>query len=180
MNQVLEAIKERRSIRKYEPTPVPDEVLQQVLEAIQWSPSWANSQCWEVVVIKDQGIKEKLQGTMSKGNPSTKAIVDAPVLLAMCAKMERSGFYKDEASTILGDWFMYDLGLATQNVLLTAHSLGLGAVVVGLYDLEAAADVLNVPEDCQLVSLIPLGYPAKGSPAPKRREIAEFTRADTF
>jgi len=75
---------------------------------------------------------------------------------------------------------MFDLGIACQNICLTAHSLGLGTVMVGLFDHDKAGKLLNVPLGYELVLLIPLGYPAKQSSAPKRREISEFTHNDTF
>ncbi len=180
MGELMKAIKDRRSIRKYEDKMVPDDFLNQVLEAVQWAPSWANTQCWEIIVVKEQATKQKLQETMGKGNPATKAIVDAPVILAVCGKLKSSGYYKEQVTTKFGDWFMFDLGLATQNLCLAAHDLGLGTVIVGLFDHDKAAQVLGLPEGYELVSLIPLGYPAKISSAPKRREIGEFSHPEKF
>lgn len=180
MGQLMEAIKERRSIRKYEDKEVPEDLLKQVLEAVQWAPSWANTQCWEIIVVKDQATKQQLQEVMAKGNPATKAIVDAPLVLAVCGKLKSSGYYKDQVTTKFGDWFLFDLGIATQSLCLAAHDLGLGTVIVGLFDHDKAANILAVPEGYELVALIPLGYPAKISSAPKRREIAEFTHSGKF
>ncbi|MCK8601517.1 nitroreductase family protein [Desulfoferrobacter suflitae] len=180
MGELMKAIKDRRSIRKYEDKMVPEELLNQVLEAVQWAPSWANTQCWEIVVIKESATKQKLQETMGKGNPATKAIVDAPVLLAVCGKLKSSGFYKDQVTTKFGDWFLFDLGIATQNLCLAAHDLGLGTVIVGLFDHAKAAQIVGLPEGYELVTLIPLGYPAKISSAPKRREIREFSHYEKF
>jgi nitroreductase len=180
MSDFMDVIKGRRSIRKYEEKEVPEDFLNQVLEAIRWSPSWANTQCWEVIVVRDPQTKQMLQETMGKGNPATKAIVEAPIILGICGKLETSGYYKGQAPTKFGDWFMFDLGLATQNLCLTAHHLGMGTVVVGLFDHIRAKDILKVPAGYDLVALIPLGFPAKESGAPKRREIAEFTHFDSF
>ncbi len=102
----IEAIKTRRSIRKYEDTPVTDEQLNTVLEAVQWAPSWANTQVWEIVVVKDSAVKEKLAETLSPGNPSIDAIKNAPVVIAACATKGKAGFYKDAAITGKGDWLM--------------------------------------------------------------------------
>ena len=180
MAEFINVLKERRSIRKYEDKPVPEELLQQVLEAVRWSPSWANTQCWEVVVVKDAAVKQQLQETIGKGNPATKAIVDAPVVLAICGKLNDSGYYKGQVSTKFGDWFMFDLGLATQTLCLAAQDLGLGTVVVGLFDHDQAKRALQVAEGYELVALIPLGYAAKSGSAPKRREVAEFVHQDKF
>lgn len=181
MSELLTMIQNRRSCRKYEEQPVPDEMLAQVLEAIRWAPSWANTQCWEVIVVKDKAVKESLQAALPpKGNPATKAMVQAPVVLVICAKTGQSGFYQDQATTKFGDWMLYDLGLATQNACLMAHSLGLGTVVVGLFDHQKAARAVNLPEGYELVSMIPMGYPAKVSQPPKRREVAEFMHHDRW
>jgi nitroreductase len=180
MSELMEIIKGRRSIRKYEDKMVPEEILNQVLEAVQWAPSWANTQCWEIIVIKEPAAKQQLQETMAKGNPATKAIIEAPVILAICGKLKSSGYYKEQVTTKFGDWFMFDLGLATQNLCLAAHAFGLGTVIVGLFDHDQAARVVGLPQGYELVCLIPLGYPAKVSSAPKRREIAEFTHTEKF
>jgi nitroreductase len=180
MAECMAVIKGRRSIRKYLDTAVSDEQLNTVLEAIQWSPSWANTQCWEVVVIKDQAVKQALQETLSKGNPATKAVVDAPVLLAVCGKLESSGYYNNQVTTKFGDWFMFDLGIATQSLCLAAYDQGLGTVVVGLLDHDKAKAVLQIPAGYEVVALIPLGFPAKESSPPKRREISEFTHREKF
>lgn len=181
MTDLLETIKNRRSIRKYDTRDVPAEAVDQILEAIRWAPSWTNCQCWEVVVIRDPTIKSQLQRAFPpKGNPAVKAIVEAPVLLALCAKTGSSGFYSDQAATKFGDWMMYDLGLATQNLCLMAHHLGLGTVIAGLFDHDRASVVINVPDGYELVTLIPLGYPAKVGGAPRRREINAFTHENHF
>jgi len=180
MSELVQVLKGRRSIRNFQSQEVPEEVLNLILEAVQWSPSWANTQCWEVVVVKNQDTKQKLQETLSQGNPATRAMVEAPAILVLCGKQGSSGFYKGQVTTKFGDWFMFDLGLATQSLCLAAWNLGLGTVVVGLFDHNRAAAVLGVPEGYELVAMLPLGYPAKQPAAPKRREISEFTHLEKF
>ena len=181
MTDLMQIIKGRRSIRKYEQRDVPDGIIEQILESVRWAPSWSNCQCWEVVVIRDSAIKVQMQATFApKGNPAYRAIASAPVLLALCAKTGTSGYYKDMPTTQFGDWMMYDLGLATQNLCLMAHHLGLGTVIAGSFDHARAKAVIDVPDNYELVSLIPLGYPAKVGNAPKRRETHEFTHDNRF
>ncbi|HUV59336.1 MAG TPA: nitroreductase family protein [Desulfatiglandales bacterium] len=180
MSDFMEIIKGRRSIRRYQDQEIPEEDLNQVLEAIRWSPSWANTQCWEVIVIKDSVIKQKLQEILSAGNAATKAIGEAPVVITLCGKLERAGYEKGQSTTKFGDWFMFDLGIATQNLCLAAHNLNLGTVIVGLFDHDKAKDILKVPEGYEVVALVPLGYPAKEVSAPPRKQIGEFVHYDTF
>jgi nitroreductase len=180
MAELVAVLKGRRSIRNYHGQEVPEEVLDQILEAVQWSPSWANTQCWEVIIVKNQDTKQRLQETLSQGNPATRAMVEAPVVLVLCGKQGSSGYYKGQVTTKFGDWFMFDLGLAAQSLCLAAWNLGLGTVVVGLFDHNRAAALLGVPEGYELVAMLPLGYPVKQPAAPKRREISEFTHLDKF
>jgi len=180
MADFMEIIKGRRSIRRYQERQILEADLNTIFEAIRWAPSWANSQCWDAIVVRDSVIKQKLQETLSAGNPSTKAIGEAPVVIALCGKPQNSGYYKGEAATKLGDWFMFDLGLATQNLCLAAHHLNLGTVIVGLFDHDKAKEILEVPDGYEVVTLIPFGYPAQEVKAPARREISEFVHHDTF
>ncbi len=174
MSEFMDLITSRRSIRKFQDRPVPPEALETLYQAVRWAPSWANTQCWEIVNVTDPELRRQLQQTLGKGNPATKAITDAPVLLALAAKLEQAGYYKGQVTTKFGDWFMFDLGLASMNLSLAAHQMGLGSVIVGLFDHDRAARILGVPPGYELVALIPLGYPAQDPKPPKRKEIAEF------
>ena len=176
----MEIITSRRSVRRYTEKPVPEEVLQEILHAVQWAPSWANTQCWEIVVVSDQEVKEKLQGVLSPKNPATLAMVSAPIVLAVCGQQKKSGFYKGASTTKYGDWMLHDIGLATQNILLAAASHNLGTVVVGAFDHERAGDILNLPEDVEVVTLVPLGYPDHQPGPPQRRPVDDFVHYNTF
>jgi len=181
MSDLMTIVKERRSVRKYEDQPVSEEALRKILEAVQWAPSWSNTQCWEVIVVKDQAAKESLQASLPpKGNPAFKAMVQAPVVLVLCAKTGVSGFYKEIAVTKHGDWMMYDLGIATQNICLAAHGLGLGTVIVGMFDHAKAAEAMQLPAGYELVSMIPVGHPTKKGSGPARKELDTFVHYDRW
>ena len=171
---VMEAIKERRSIRKYKPDPVPEEALQKVLEAVRWSPSWANTQCWEVIVVRDPNMKSELTNAFTATNPARSSITEAPLVVVLCGKKGVSGFKKGEAATAKGDWLMFDTGIAMQTLCLAAHSLGLGTVIVGMFDHQKAGQILGVPENAEVMAITPLGYPISQGAPPKRKEISEF------
>jgi len=177
---LMDAIKGRRSIRKYKPDPVSEEVLRTILEAVRWSPSWANTQCWEVVVVKDQNVKSELAATLVRTNPALSSMTEAPLVIVLCGKKGVSGFKKGEAATVKGDWLMFDSGIAMQTLCLTAHSLGLGTVVVGLFDHKKAEEILGVPQDREVVAMTPLGYPAAEGVTPKRKEMPDFVFNDGY
>ena len=180
MSELMNIIRSRRSIRRYQEKNIPDDILDKLLEAARWAPSWANTQCWHWVVVKDQAIKRKIQEAVSSRNPSFLAIVNAPVLLVLCGQLQRSGYYNDQYPTKFGDWFMYDLGLATQNLCLAAHDYGLGTVIVGLFDHDRVGEIVKLPPAHEVLVLIPLGYPDHEPSAPKRRELQEFVHNDSF
>src|SRR5210317_176474 len=175
MSSLMETICNRRSIRRYQEKDISDDVLNNVLEAARWAPSWANTQAWELVVVKDRSIKEKIQATVNNRNPSYLALVNAPVLLVVCGQLKKSGYYNDQYPTKFGsDWFMYDLGLATQNLCLAAHDSGLGTVIVGLFDHDRVGEIINLPANHEVLVLVPLGYPDQEPKPPRRREKDEF------
>ena len=172
---LLEAIKGRRSIRKYKPDPIPEEILNKVLEAVKWAPSWSNTQCWEVIVVRDPKAKSELLTVFPpRGNPALSSITEAPIVLVLCGKKGISGCYKGEPSTVKGDWLMFDTGIAMQNLCLAAHSQGLGTVIIGLFDHKKTEGLLGLPENVEVVAMTPLGYPATEGIVRKRKELSEF------
>ncbi len=182
---VMQAIRERRSVRKYRPEPVTEEALNTILEAARWAPSWTNSQCWRLILVQDRETKSKLAETLRSRKPggknsATEAVREAPVVIVACAERGLSGCYKSEnkqsiPATDKGEWwFMFDVGLALQNVTLAAHALGLGTVHVGLFDASEVARILGVPDNITVVELMPLGWPDEEPPTRPRKEISEF------
>lgn len=177
----LECIAQRRSVRKFTDQDISNEQLKDLMQAARLAPSWANTQCWEFVVVRDQAVKEKLAATLPEGNPARKAAVEAPVLLVACGRLGTSGFYKGQAATSKGDnWFMFDVGLAVQNISLAAHAMGLGSVILGLFDADSAGSILGLPETVKVAAMMPLGVPAKESKAPPRKPLCEFVFANHY
>ena len=171
---VIDAIKGRRSIRKYKSDAVSDGTVEKVLDAARWAPSWANTQCVRWIIVKDVDIKARLAETLPEGNPAADAIRTVPVVLVACAEMGRSGCKGGQTRTDKGDWFMFDTALAVQNLTLAAHELGLGTVQVGLFDAKKVEEILQVPEGVRVVELIPLGHPAEQPKGPGRKGLSEI------
>jgi nitroreductase len=155
-------------------------MLNEILDAARWAPSWGNSQCCQVIVVRDAEGKKQLSQILSRKNPATLAVENAPVVIAVCAVLNKAGYYNGVPVTKFGDWFMYDLGLATQNICMAAHGLGLGSVIVGAFDHDRAKEILAVAEGNEVVVLVPLGYPDQQPPAPKRKSMEEFVHFDRF
>ncbi|MFQ5997272.1 MAG: nitroreductase family protein [Dehalococcoidales bacterium] len=178
--EVLEAIKTRRSIRRYTTDPVDDQTLATVLEAARWAPSWSNTQCWRFVVVRDSATKSKLAETLDETNPAKDAIRSAPLVIAACAELGQAGRKDGKIVTDKGDWFMFDVALAMQNLVLAAHSLGLATVYVGRFDAKEAARILAVPEGYCFVAMTPLGYPAETKNPRPRKELSEIVFYDQW
>jgi len=172
--ELKEAIKTRRSIRHYKSDDVSDDLINKIFEFVKMSPSWANTQCWEFIVVKNKETIKKLSETMPERNPATKAVLQAPVLIVELGKKNLSGFKKGQAVTDKGDWYMFDCGIAMQTLCLIAHDLGLGTVIIGYFDAKKAKEILEVPEGVEVVAMTPLGYPESVPSAPKRKEVDDF------
>ncbi len=176
-----QAITGRRSIRKFTDYVVSDEEIRDLIEAAGQAPSWANTQVWEFIAVRDKELIEKVTGTYAEKNPATKGSLGASVLIVACAKTGVSGCYAGKDVTSLSSWYMFDMGLAVQNLCLKAHDMGLGTVVVGLMDHQACKKVLGVPAGREVVAVIPVGRPAApGKSGPPRKELAEFLYRDTY
>ena len=178
--EVLEAIKTRRSIRKYKSTPVDDKTLELILDAARWAPSWANTQCWRFIVVRNSASKSKLAETLNETNPARDAVRNAPLLIVACAELGKAGHKDGEPVTDKGDWFMFDVALAMQNLVLAAHSLGLGTVYIGRFDAKEAARILAIPQGNCVVAMTPLGYPDEIKDPRPRKELAEIVFADKW
>jgi nitroreductase len=189
--ELFEAIKTRRSIRRYKSDPVDDKKIEAILEAGRWAPSWANTQCWRFMVVRDPQIRAKVAATLKKSeirgelvdNPMIKVFNTVPVLIVICAEEGKSGkkpgaggqgdFFTDK-----GDWFMFDAALAVENMVLAAHALGLGTVIIGTIDARQAEKALGVPAGYRLVTLFPVGVPDQEAKVPARKELAEIVMRD--
>ncbi|TEU04225.1 MAG: nitroreductase family protein [Dehalococcoidia bacterium] len=163
---ILELIKTRRSIRKYKQDPIPEEEINKILEAGRWAPSASNRQPWSFIVLRSEETKRKLAETLTWGG----FLSQAPLGIAVVINPRASNHPVEDGAA------------ATQNMLLEAHSLGLGACWIGAYgsvNEESAKDILNVPDDERLLSVIVIGRPAE-SPQSTRRKLDEITFSDRY
>ena len=156
-----------------------EEKLRAVLDAVRASPSWANQQCWRIVVVRDAVTKQGLSEFSFlasffapkgyKTNPAMKALAQAPVVIVLCADPSQSGTVRGQ------DYYLADCGIAAQSLMLAANAQGLGTVFVGIFQEEPLRDLLGIPENIRVVGLFPLGYPAEEKrEGPKRRPLEEI------
>lgn len=169
----IEAIRKRRSVRKYEETEVTEEQLKQVLDTLLYAPSWANKQGWQVMVVKDAGIRAKVSEVL-EANPGQKAVAAAPVLIVVCMDPTASGALPGR------DYFMVDAGILMDHIMLEAAELGLGTVFIGMFDEEKVRAALGVPAEYRIVGLTPLGVPAKMPGERPRNDLDDMLHWDTW
>lgn len=177
--ELMDAIKGRRSIRRFTDQALTDLEVRTLLEAVRWAPSWANTQIWEMVLVRDRTARQELAGTM-KMNPGARAVAEAPLVVVMTGRLKVSGCLQGRPLTDKGDWYMFDLGLATQNLCLAAHGLGLGTVIIGFFEAAQVRRIIGLPEELEILVLVPVGHPAREGRTPPRREIEEFTHYDRY
>lgn len=179
--ELQEAILKRRSIRRFTDHYVTDDELKKLLEAARWAPSWANTQVWEFVVVRDREVIRSLTECYSETNPARTCSFACSALIAVCMKAKVSGFKGGEARTKFGDWGLFDLGLTVQNLALTAHELGLGTVVVGSMDHDRMKAILGLPETMEVVVTLPIGRPVpEPVKVPGRKELKDIVFIDRY
>lgn len=169
--ELEQCINNRRSIRKYLNTPVEEEKIRKLIEAAQKAPSWKNSQVSRYYVVNTEKNREKIFNCLPEFNKEN--IKNAPVIIVTTVIKNRSGFEKDGSySTHLKEGFQYfDNGLQVQNLCLKAYDLGLGTLIMGLYDENKVREILNIPREQEIVAIIGVGYFDNNPEMPKRKEI---------
>jgi len=163
---ILEVVKTRRSIRQYTRDPISEEDINKILEAGRWAPSASNTQPWKFIVLRSQEARKKLADTLTWGRFLSQAALGIAVIINPTASSHP----------------VEDGAAATQNILLEAHSLGLGACWIGTYGSvyePNAKKVLNIPQDERLLSVIVIGHPAE-APQKTRKELSELTFTDEY
>ena len=144
----------RASCRVFQHKEVEKETIETLLRAAMAAPSALNAQPWHFIVIHDQGQLSSL----SVASPYTGLLADAPLAIAVCGDITK------KAPGDEGIYWSQDACAATENILLAAHAMGLGATWTGSYPIEAryklAQKVLSLPDNLIPVSIIAIGYPA--------------------
>jgi nitroreductase len=150
--ELTEAINTRRSIRRFSSEPVSEETIKELLHAAMQAPSARNEQPWHFVVITER----KTLDAIAEGHPHAKMLHEAPVAVAVCGEL---------SSDTNRRYWMLDCACATQNLLLSAHTQGLGGVWVAVYPREERimllSELLGLPSHVVPLNVIPLGYPAE-------------------
>jgi nitroreductase len=167
---VLEAIKKRQSVRSYQDKEIPEEILQQILEAGRLAPSAKNTQSWKFIVVKDENLRKKLVPACK----NQEFVGEASVVIAGC------GTDPDYVMSNGEHAYSIDLAIALDHMSLEAASLGLGTCWIGAFYQDQVKEILGVPEDVRIVNLLTLGYPKKLGPKTGRKPLTEIICYDKY
>ena len=158
VNPAYENIVTRTSVRRYTDQPVSADDTDALLHAAMCAPTGVNRQPWELIAVDDASLRERLAAAL----PYAKMAAHAPLVIVVCGNEDR--FLDGDDSTL----WVQDVSAASENILLAAHSLGLGGVWTCLYPhddrMKAVAEILNIPAGVVPFSLIPIGHPLTAQP----------------
>jgi nitroreductase len=147
--ELMDVLRERRSVRSFREGGVEKEKLNMVLEAARIAPSWQNKQCWSFIVVSDKEIIKKL------GDNINGWLKGAPLAIVACGDPRQSG----ERNGI--QYYLVDVSIAMQQLVLAATDLGLGTCWLGVFDEATVRQTLAIPDGIKVVAITPLGYPAE-------------------
>lgn len=168
-NEILKAIFTRRSVREFSEEPPSDEAIKTIIKAGIWAPSGLNNQPWRFIVVKASESKEKL----SELTHYTRIIKDAPALI--CVFMDIEASYNREKDLMA-------MGACHENMLIAAHSMGLGGVWLGeiLKQKDEVRELLKAPENWELTAVLAIGRPKPKERNSKRRPLSEVAHKEKY
>lgn len=165
--EVKEAIRGRRSVRKFEDRPIPVSDIELLTDALRWAPSAGNLQSRRFFFV----LKKEMRVAIAGASFSQMFIASAPLVVVACADMERIAHYGERGRRL---YAVQDVAVAVENMMLQAHELGLGSVWVGAFDERTVAEVLDLPEWVVPMAVVPVGFPDRLPVPPKRLKKEEL------
>ena len=174
---LLQCIRERRSVRKYEETPISHEIIEEIIEVAAYAPSWKHSQIVRYVLVENREIIDKIADEMILDFKMNRTTMNScPAIMLVTYITNRSGFERDGTfSTPKGDRFeMFDAGIASQTFCLLAHEKGIGTVITGYFNEEKIAELLEFPQNQKIGAIICMGYPSETPNTPKRKTVTDL------
>ena len=160
--EVLEAIRTRRSVRSFKDEKISDQDAVKILEAARWAPSAGNKQPWTFIYVKDPQVVRMIKNC----SPGFYADATAAIVIGVDKKDEQRG--------------TLDACFAAENILLAAHSLGIGSCAIVSFNSDPVRKIVNAPETWQPILVISLGYPDKIPSPPSKRKLSEVACMDSY
>lgn len=167
MDEVLKAVKERRSIRSFLKKDIPEDIVKKLIEALIWAPSAGNLQARKFYFVKNKEIKMKL----AKAALNQMFIAEVPLVIVGC--IDKNKIFPRYGERGVELYAIQDVACSITNAMLVAHENGLGSCWVGAFREEEVSKILNLPRHLRPVVILPVGYPAYVPSAPPRVSIHE-------
>lgn len=177
--ELIKAMTERHSVRKYTDEPVTAADIEKIVETARHAQSWKNFQTTRFNVLQDRELIDRLADeACSCFVWNQKTMKGAPAVVVLTTIDHVSGYEKDGTpSTSKGDhWQSFDAGIAAQNFCLAAHDAGYGTLVMGIYDEDKVIEVCGLPENEKVSALITIGRPEGEIKGPGRLEVSDLVR----
>jgi len=167
---VYDVIKSRGSIRKFKPEPIPQKDLDTILDSARLAQSAANRQPWEFIVISDASRKSTLVTVAGH-----QEFVGEAATVVVCLG-------DPSASAAVGAYngMLIDMGIAIENMVLTAWDLGVGSCWIGAYNEGGVKQLLSIPDRLRVVSMLVLGYPAQEPGSKRRKSLSEIVHYEKY
>ena len=167
---VMDAIKQRESVRSYKSTPVEDKKLQLLLEAARLAPSASNRQEWRFVVVTDKKTRRKLMEAAANQG----FVAEAPVIIVVCAQTDNHVMMCGQP------FYPIDIAIAIDHITLKAVEEGLGTCWIGAFNEKAVQAILRIPPEIRVVSLLTVGYPQTLRSKKSRKKFDEIVRYECW
>ncbi len=164
--EILEIIKNRRSIREFREKEIPEEIIEKLIEALIWAPSAGNLQSRKFYFIFNREIKEKLVRAALDHD----FISEAPLVIVGCTDDKISRRYRERGKNL---YSICDVSVSIQNMMLLAQEKGLGTCWVGAFDEKEVSKILDLPENLRPIAIVPVGYSAEKPETPPRISKSE-------
>jgi nitroreductase len=200
---VYEAIQSRRSVRRFQPDPIPDAMIERLLEAMRLAPSGKNAQPWKFILVRDKDTRRKIAEVCTFFSGSGREvrqewIADAPAIFVICGD-KKAAYVKihEPGKTTITSWqnleerqkdgevvwesgLLVDLTIAMDHLSLAAVGEGLGGCWVAGLDEAALKEILGIPADWRAPAVMPVGYPAESTEPRRRKSLEEVVYLERF
>ena len=178
----IEAIKNRRSVRRFKDEAPDRKVMEKIIDATRFAPSWSNFQVARWTLIDDKEVVQKLKDLVKGFTYNIKTLEKAPAVAIVSyvqgksGKLDQYGIAPDAEDGNVSKWEIFDAGIATQTFCLAAYEKGVSTCIFGVLEEEAVGKLINIPEGEKVASIIVYGYAEKYPDAPPRKEVSEIMR----
>lgn len=175
--ETITTIKTRRSVRKFTDYKLTSSQFHQLIDITRWAPSWKNAQIVRYHLVQNNELIQKINEETMTFPWNHSFVGDAPNLIIVSFKKGIVGFTKDgEYETLKKDaWQMFDTGVAAQTLCLAAHDMGFGTVILGIFDEVKLHDLLQLPDDEVIATVIPIGVPNEEPKIPRKKDVFEIS-----